>query len=113
MPVSTEFVRLTQQSLAEIAYSLDPIRIIGLRQTRFYVQYAPTHAQITATGTRPNQILMGLYRSGPRPSIVVFESSLRTIARRNGNLKDLIKDTLEHEVHHHLFGLNHSVREYG
>jgi len=106
--VSAEFLNTAIVSLGQINASLDPMRQADLSRVKFYAQYAPTQQQLDATGTRPDQILLGLYTSEPKPTIIIFEDSLRRIS---SDLFSATRDVQEHEIHQHYFGLNHILRE--
>ena len=108
MRASTEFVRTATAALGEINSALDPIRQGDLTKVKFYAQYEPTQGQLDATQTGPDKILLGIYNTQPRPTIVVFESSLRQVPT---DLSIITKDVLDHEINQHYFGLNHTVRE--
>ena len=111
MTVSAEFLNTAIAALGDVNSYLDPVRQADIRQVRYFAQYEPTSWQLESTGTESHQILLGLYASEPKPTIIIFESSLRRLASRVGDLYSVVKDTLDHEINQHYFGLNHSVKE--
>jgi predicted Zn-dependent protease with MMP-like domain len=109
--LSEEFLELASLSLTQITAMLDPIRQADLTYVSFYVQDTPSPEMIQDTNTKPNQILLGIYTSGQKPTIHLFEDSLRRMANyNNSTLYEQTYNTLYHEIFQHYFGLNHSAR---
>jgi len=87
------------------------------------VEKRPTAEQLRKTGIRQADCLLGLYEGVPKTKwgrgfgmilpdkITIFQDSIERLAKTPAEIKDLVKNTVWHEVAHH-FGFNEKqIRE--
>jgi predicted Zn-dependent protease with MMP-like domain len=77
------------------------------------VELRPSREQLRDTGTRKNNVLLGLYEGIPEiewgkgfggmipDKITIFQESLEEFAESEDELKKLVADTVRHEIAHH------------
>lgn len=74
----------------------------------------PSNEQLKKGGTRQGMLLLGLYEGVPQTKrgvlgynlvlpdkITIFQSSIEQVARTEGEIKTVVKDTVWHEFAHH------------
>jgi len=86
----------------------------NIRNVAICVEEHPSSEQLRETGTRKGDLLLGLYEGVPETAwgkgegqrlpdkITLFRESLELLARSKEELKQLVQDTVRHEVAHYL-----------
>ncbi len=86
------------------------------------IEYEPTSYQLEKLKTRKNSFILGLYEGVPQTQrccygqvlpdkITIFKNSIEKIARSEQEIKQIVKETVWHEIAHH-FGMSEKeVRE--
>jgi predicted Zn-dependent protease with MMP-like domain len=110
---SDEFDKLVQESYARI-----PSRFRRrLQNVAMLVEAEPSAAQLAEAGVGPGGTLLGLYQGRPLTQRSVFESFAmpdritifqgphERLARGNAQLRQMVEDTVWHEVAHY-FGMD-------
>ena len=108
-----EFDRLVQE-----AYGRIPSRFRKrLQNVAMLVEAEPSPAQLAEGGVGPGNTLLGLYQGRPLTQrsvfesfampdrITIFQGPLERLARGEAQLKQMVEDTVWHEVAHY-FGMD-------
>ncbi|MDD5639301.1 MAG: metallopeptidase family protein [Candidatus Pacebacteria bacterium] len=107
-----EFEKLVKEGISQIPKKfLDKIKNIAI-----VVENNPTKEQLKKLGIRHNYILFGLYEGVPRTArvgygqivpdkITVFKNQIEEYAKSNEQIKEIVKNTVWHEIGHY-FGMN-------
>lgn len=99
---------MADQALSEIWSEMTPAEYAVTSNIKFDVQDTPAAWQYQATGTTPDQILLGLYIPDDQPRITIFEQSINRAKVWMGDLYNSIKAVLAHEIWQHGLGLDHT-----
>jgi predicted Zn-dependent protease with MMP-like domain len=110
---TNEFDRLVEE-----AYGRIPRRFRRrLQNLALVVEAEPSPRQLASAGVRPGGTLLGLYQGRPLTSrsvfesftmpdrIVIFQGPHERLARSAAHLKQMVEDTVWHEVAHY-FGMD-------
>lgn len=114
--IPEEFESLVGEALAGL-----PAQIRGkLDNVAVTIEQSPSSEQLKKGGTTAGSILLGLYEGVPQTKrgagynlvlpdkISIFQQSIETVAQRDpGQIRELVKNTVWHEIAHH-FGLDES-----
>ncbi|MFA5080646.1 MAG: metallopeptidase family protein [Candidatus Paceibacterota bacterium] len=113
-----EFEKLVKEGIAQIPEEfLDKIKNIAI-----VIEDNPTKEQLKKLGIKHNYILFGLYEGVPRTvrigygqtipdKITVFKNQIEEYAKSGEQIKQIVRDTVWHEIGHY-FGMNEQqVRE--
>lgn len=88
-----------------------------LKNVAVCVEGKPSREQLKQTGTRKGDLLLGLYEGIPETEwgkgfggnlpdkITIFQESVEQLADTEEELKELVRDTVRHEIAHH-FGFS-------
>jgi len=117
--VREEFEKLVEEALAEIPEKfrslMDNVAIVVEDRAR------PERGQ--EIGIRQNEVLLGLYEGvpqtqrGPHYSLVppdkitIFQNTIEEIGGTNAGIRELVKDTVWHEIAHHFGSDERRVRK--
>jgi len=104
--------------LVREAYARIPRQFRGrLRNVAILVEAEPSAAQLAAAGVSPGATLLGLYQGRPLTErsvfesfsmpdrIIIFQGPHERLARDEMHLRQLVEDTVWHEVAHY-FGMD-------
>lgn len=84
-----------------------------LENVALCVEYKPSREQQKATGTRRDDLLLGLYEGiseiewgkgfgGNLPDkITIFQESIEQLAQTKKEVREIVRDTVRHEIAHH------------
>lgn len=85
-----------------------------LENVAICVERRPSREQQKETGTRKDDVLLGLYEgiseiewgkgfgNNPPDKITIFQESIEQFAETKADLREIVRDTVRHEVAHHL-----------
>jgi predicted Zn-dependent protease with MMP-like domain len=115
---NVEFEKLVKEGIAEIPKEfLDKIVNVAI-----VVEDNPTPQQLKKLKVKSNYILFGLYEGIPRTKrwgygqvspdkITIFKNPIMSLARSDEEIRQIVKDTIWHEIGHY-FGMDEEqVRE--
>jgi predicted Zn-dependent protease with MMP-like domain len=111
--IPDEFDKLVQAAYARIPSQFRK----RLRNVAVMVEAEPSAAQLAEAGVGPDGTLLGLYQGRPLTGrsvfdsfampdrIIIFQGPHERLARGAGHLKQMVDDTVWHEVAHY-FGMD-------
>jgi predicted Zn-dependent protease with MMP-like domain len=107
-----EFERLVAEALEELPEEFQK----RLDNVDLVVATHPTREQRERAGIGPHQTLFGLYEGVPLTKrdrgyhlvlpdkITIFQRPMEAVCRTNGEIRNLVRETVMHEIAHH-FGI--------
>jgi len=107
------FEKLVDEAIRDLPEKIRKI----MENVAIVVEDNPTRVQLKSVGVRYNDVLLGLYEGVPQTrwgkgfggnlpdKITIFQQSIESIARSQGEIKDLVRNVVWHEIAHH-FGFN-------
>jgi len=114
-----EFRKLVEESILELPEKIRE----KMDNVAVCVEKRPSSEQLRKTGTRQEGCLLGLYEGVPQTKwgrgfgmilpdkITIFQEAIEKFARTPKEIKELVKDTIWHEVAHHFGFDERKIRE--
>ncbi len=110
---NSEFEKLVMESVAELPENIRK----AMENVAIVIEEKPTGEQLKKTGIRYGNSLLGLYEGVPQTKwgksfgmilpdkITIFKESIEKFAQAPEEIKELVKNTVWHEIGHH-FGFD-------
>jgi predicted Zn-dependent protease with MMP-like domain len=116
--IKKDFEKLVEEGIALIPEEF----LVKLENVAVVIEDLPSAEQIAKVGIRRGTILLGLYEGVPQTKrgphygmvlpdkITIFQKSIESVAHTDEEIKEQVKNTVWHEIAHHLGSSEESVR---
>ena len=117
----SEFEKLVQEGVDQI-----PEKFRGkLNNVAIVVEENPNEAQLEKLNLSKNSLLFGLYQGVPQirrgrgynlippDKITIFQKPIEAVARSKSEIRQVVKNTVWHEIAHHFGTSERKIREIG
>ena len=114
-----EFEKLVKQSVLELPEKIRKT----MENVAIVIENRPSQENLRQVGIRYGNILLGLYEGVPQTKwgkgfgmvlpdkITIFQESIEKFAKSSEEIKELVKNTVWHEIAHHFGFSEKGIRE--